>query len=130
MILLTDGNDTGSRVPPIDAARVAAAYDVTIYTIAIGDPATIGEEAMDSDTLKEIATITGGAYFEALDQQSLAGAYQEIEAMEPELFESLSFRPRQGLFHIPLIVVAMMYLMAMPLMAFAGIKQRKKVING
>ena len=43
LILLTDGNDAGSKVPPIDAAKIAASYGVKIYTIALGDPATIGE---------------------------------------------------------------------------------------
>ena len=47
LIVLTDGNDTGSRVPPVDAARVADARDVKIYTVAIGDPETIGEDAME-----------------------------------------------------------------------------------
>ena len=37
LIVLTDGNDTGSMVPPVDAAKVAASQDIRIYTIAIGD---------------------------------------------------------------------------------------------
>ena len=41
--MLTDGNDTGSTVPPVDASKVAAAAGIRIYTIAIGDPATVGE---------------------------------------------------------------------------------------
>lgn len=129
LIVLTDGNDTGSKVPPIDAARVAAAHGVKIYTIAIGDPETVGEEALDIKTLTEISTVTGGAYFEALDRESLSRAYLEIEAMEPELFESLSFRPRQSLFHIPLTAIAVLYLLAMPVMAIAGDIQRRKVID-
>lgn len=37
MIALTDGNDTKSQVPPIEAARVAVQRGITIYTVAIGD---------------------------------------------------------------------------------------------
>ena len=68
LILLTDGNDTGSKVPPIDAAKVAREYGITIYTIAIGDPATVGEEALDMETIGRVAEITGGQVFQALDQ--------------------------------------------------------------
>ncbi len=42
-IVLTDGNDTGSFVEPIDAAKVAKAKDVRIHVIAMGDPQTVGE---------------------------------------------------------------------------------------
>ena len=38
MILLTDGNDSGSKVPPENAARIAADYSITIHTIAVGSP--------------------------------------------------------------------------------------------
>lgn len=129
LIVLTDGNDTGSKVPPIDAARVAKAHDVKIYTIAIGDPETVGEDAMDVDTLARISEITGGAYFEALDREALEQAYVAIEAMEPELYESLSFRPRQSLFHYPLIAIAILYLLGLPALVLAGNIQRRKVIH-
>ncbi len=129
LIVLTDGNDTGSRVPPVDAARVAKAHDVKIYTIAIGDPETVGEDAMDIDTLTEISQITGGAYFEALDRSVLEEAYLQIESMEPELYESLSYRPRQSVFHYPLAAIAIIYAIAMPLMALTGSIQRRKVVH-
>jgi Ca-activated chloride channel family protein len=75
LIILTDGNDTGSIVPPIDAAKVAAAYNIRIYTIAIGNPASVGEEALDIDTIDRVTEITGGQSFKALDQQALQRAY-------------------------------------------------------
>ena len=57
LIMLTDGNDTGSTVPPVDAAKVAAANDIRIYTIAVGDPASVGEEALDMDTIKRVSEV-------------------------------------------------------------------------
>lgn len=50
-IVLTDGNDTGSFVEPIDAAKVAKAKGVRVHVIAMGDPETIGETALDMDTI-------------------------------------------------------------------------------
>ena len=109
LIILTDGNDTGSIVPPIDAAKVAAAYNIRIYTIAIGDPASVGEEALDIDTIERVTEITGGESFEALDQQALQRAYRTIAELEPDLYETISFRPRQSLHWLPLCVALIFY---------------------
>jgi Ca-activated chloride channel family protein len=97
LLLLTDGNDTGSMVPPIDAARVAAARGIRIYPIAVGDPATVGEEAIDLDTLDQIATLTGGERFVALDRAALARILSTLNQLEPVIFETVSFRPRTDL---------------------------------
>ncbi len=107
--MLTDGNDTGSTVPPVDAAKVAAASDIRIYTIAIGDPATVGEEALDMDTIGRVAEITGGQVFQALDQEALKRAYSAIGELEPEMYESISFRPRESLHWLPICVAVLLY---------------------
>jgi|TARA_B110000261_G_scaffold47485_1_gene55976 Ca-activated chloride channel family protein len=109
LIILTDGNDTGSIVPPIDAAKVAAAYNIRIYTIAIGDAASVGEEALDIDTIERVTEITGGESFEALDQQALQRAYHTIAELEPDVYETISFRPRQSLHWLPLCVALIFY---------------------
>jgi Ca-activated chloride channel family protein len=110
LIILTDGNDTGSMVPPVDAARVAASHGIRIYTIAMGDPATVGEEALDTATLQRVSELTGGRYFQALDQQALARAYEAIGELEPELYETISFRPRQSLHWVPVGAALGLYL--------------------
>ena len=109
LIILTDGNDTGSTVPPIDAAKVAAANDIRIYTIAIGDPASVGEDALDMETIARVSELTGGQQFEALDQQQLLRAYQTIAELEPDLYETISFRPRQSLHWLPVGVALLLY---------------------
>jgi len=110
LIILTDGNDTGSMVPPVDAARVAASEAIRIYTIAIGDPASVGEEALDVTTLQRVSELTGGRYFQALDQQQLAAAYRDIGELEPQLYETISFRPRQSLHWVPVATGLCLYL--------------------
>jgi Ca-activated chloride channel family protein len=126
LIVLTDGNDTGSRVPPVDAAKVAHQFDITIYTIAIGDPATIGEEALDLEVLERIAALTDGGYFQALDRKQLESAYQAINALEPEQYETLSYRPRRGLFHYPVGIVIGIYLAFFATMTLSSIYQRRR----
>ncbi len=129
LIVLTDGNDTGSRVPPVDAAKVAHQYDITIYTIAIGDPATIGEEALDLEVLQRIAELTNGGYFQALDRKQLESAYQAINALEPEQYETLSYRPRRQLFHYPVSIVIGIYLAFFATMTLSSIYQRRRNQN-
>lgn len=109
LMVLTDGNDTGSRVPPVEAAKVAANFGIRIYTIAIGDPATIGEEALDVATLERVAELTGGRYYQAMDREQLVAVYAAIAALEPELYETIGFRPRYSLHHWPVAFFILCY---------------------
>jgi len=109
LIILTDGNDTSSTVPPIDAAKVAAANDIRIYTIAIGDPASIGEEAMDIKTIKRVSEVTGGKDFHAFNREELLSAYRAVGELEPELYETISFRPKLSLHYVPIAIAVCLY---------------------
>ena len=99
LILLTDGNDTGSKMPPIKAAKIAKNHQVKIYTIAMGDPSSKGQFEMDIPTLNEVAKITGGQSYQALNREELMKAYQAITDIEQQDFETLSYRPRTSLHH-------------------------------
>lgn len=107
-ILLTDGNDTGSQMPVGRAARIAADNGITVHTIAMGDPSTIGEDMLDVAVLQEIAELTQGRFFLALDRQGLEDVYAELDRLEPQLVETLSFQPKRNLFHYPLLVAALL----------------------
>ncbi|WEM40917.1 VWA domain-containing protein [Photobacterium sp. DA100] len=111
-IVLTDGNDTGSFVEPIEAAKVAKAKGVRIHMIAMGDPQTVGEAALDMATINRVANESGGQAFVALDRESLLGAYQEIGKLEPQLYESSTYRPKQSIHHYLIAIVVVMYLIA------------------
>jgi Ca-activated chloride channel family protein len=102
MIALTDGNDTGSRIPPAEAARIAADNDIRIHVVGVGDPASVGEELLDEEALEAVARETDGRYFFALDREELAGIYDEIDQLDTREVQSESFRPRNDLFHWPL----------------------------
>ena len=120
-IMLTDGNDTGSQIPVARAARIAADNGITVHTIAMGDPATVGEDALDVPALEEISTITGGRFFLAVDRDELEGVYDELDLIEPELIETLSYQPKRSLFHVPLaIAVTLMALLALIMLSRRG----------
>ncbi|MDO6765960.1 VWA domain-containing protein [Agarivorans sp. 1_MG-2023] len=118
VIVLTDGNDSGSFVEPLDAAKVAAAKGVRIHSIAMGDPNTVGEAALDMDVINSLASLSGGRSFQALDQQQLDEAYQQVDELEPQLFNSISYRPKQAVHFYPIALVLVMYLLAFSVMTF------------
>jgi Ca-activated chloride channel family protein len=101
LVLLTDGNDTGSKVPPRKAADLAARDEVVIHTVAVGDPESVGEAEMDLASLDEIARVTGGTAFTADDREQLEDIYRQIDALTPEEINTISYRPTRPLFHLP-----------------------------
>lgn len=101
-ILLTDGNDTGSQMPIFRASEIASEQGITIHTIAIGDPMNLGENPLNTEVLKEISKTTGGSYFTALDRVSLMDVYDELDRLEPQKLESISYRPKRQYFFYPL----------------------------
>ncbi|MDP7008720.1 MAG: VWA domain-containing protein [Phycisphaerales bacterium] len=97
IILLTDGENNQGDIDPQTAADIAAAMDITVYTIGAGTngwapyPTTdiLGRTVMrnqpvviDEETLQTIATTTGGKYFRATNTSSLERIYAEIDEME------------------------------------------------
>jgi Ca-activated chloride channel homolog len=120
MILLTDGSDTGSKVPPPKAAEIAATAGLTIHTIAVGDPAAVGEAEMDVETLETIAAATGGTAFRADDRAQLEDIYRQIDALTPEELDTTSYRPTRPLYHWPLGAALVAVLLYQGLMVGAG----------
>lgn len=110
-IVLTDGNDTDSLVPPIDAAKVAASKGIRLHVIAIGDPATVGEEALDMEVIDRMASLTGGESFQALSPGELERVYQRIDELEPAQYLSVTYQPRVSLHYLPVAVVVLMYML-------------------
>lgn len=96
IILLTDGSNNAGDIDPLTAANLAKAKNIRVYTIGVGTNGTakIPENTpfgvvertfkveIDEETLQNIASITGGQYFRATDEQSLKEIYAEIDKME------------------------------------------------
>ena len=104
LILLSDGADTASRMSPLNAAEIARGEGVEVHTIAVGDPNATGENRVDTQALDDIARRTGGQSFFAADQAALDEIYARIDALTPRLTETQSYRPRQSLHHLPLLL--------------------------
>lgn len=97
IILLTDGENNGGLIDPKTAKEIAKSYNIKVYTVGIGSEGYAstpvegpgGQVIMqqekvniDEALLKEIASETGGRYFRAKDNQTLAGIYSDIDQLE------------------------------------------------
>lgn len=95
-IVLTDGVSNVGDISPGQAAELAAAHDVKVYTVGAGRtgyaPVPVlwrGREILrqafvelDERTLQDIAKRTGGRYFHADNLDALSEIYDEIDALE------------------------------------------------
>jgi len=97
VILMTDGQNNAGEVPPLTAANAAQSLDVKVYTIGVGTRGTarvpridaFGRKVyiptqvdIDEDTLKEIASKTGGKYYRADSADTLRKIYDQIDDLE------------------------------------------------
>ena len=97
MILLTDGSNNAGLTEPLEAAQIAKALGIKIYTIGTGSRGTAPvpmrthdgrqvvrrmQVSIDERTLRQIAALTGGQYFRATDSEALKEIYSEIDRLE------------------------------------------------
>ena len=128
LLLLTDGNDTASRVPPEHAADIAKQTGVVVYTIGVGDANASGDDGVDLAVLQTVAQSTGGRFFRAEDGAQLEEIYADIDKLAPTMLKVQSWRPRLPLFHWPLAAAVLLTLAAwLVLLAGNGWKRRKSL---
>lgn len=88
IILITDGASNSGQISPEEAAAAAAKLGIRIYTIAVGSDTNaqagfgITLDDFDEETLKKIASITGGEHFRASDTNKLQLAFTSIDKLE------------------------------------------------
>ncbi len=114
LILIADGESTSGSIPPLQAARIAAHEGVRIYAIGVGSNqenvqiieqgrlVTRNDLGLDEDILRDIAEITGGAYFRATDTDALEAVYQRIDELEKSEAEARSVLIPTPLYRWPL----------------------------
>ena len=98
IVLLTDGINNAGEILPQTAARVAAQVGIRVYTVGVGtdgevaiefaDPSTgrmfrgVFDGGYDEALLREIADISGGAFFRAATAGTLSSAMQSVDTLE------------------------------------------------
>lgn len=87
IVLLTDGQNTAGP-DPMDAAQLAASRGVKVFTVGFGTPegVMIGFEGwsmrvrLDEETLKKVANLTHGQYFQAASGGDLKTVYEALKS--------------------------------------------------
>ena len=125
LILLTDGNDTASKMTPVNAADIAQLNGVEIYTIGIGDTEATGEDRVDFEVLTRIAERTGGQFFNADDETTLDQVYRRIDEAAAADVRSESWRPRESLVHWPAGIATVLLVLGY-LLLLAGSRLRRR----
>ncbi len=94
LILLSDGDNTAGNIDPITAAKLATAYNIKMYSIAIGKEGKVPfgkdffgrprmvDNTMDETTLREIAKIGEGEFFRVGDNEALENVFRLIDTYE------------------------------------------------
>ncbi|SEF79830.1 vWA domain-containing protein [Bosea lathyri] len=124
LVVLTDGNDTASKMPPARAADIAKQSGVLVHTVGIGDPKASGEDRLDATVLEAIAKATGGRYFFGQDEAALREIYATLDAITPANQKTLSWRPKHELFHYPLGAAIALLLAYQLIMASLSLLQK------
>lgn len=94
VVLITDGDNNAGQISPMDAAKMAKALKIPVYTILVGKggkvPFPAGQDlfgntvwremeiAVDPTLLQEIAKLTGGEYYRATDAEELRSGLQHV----------------------------------------------------
>lgn len=120
VILLTDGTNNRGQIAPLTAADLAKSYGIRVYTIGVGTKGMAPTPVqtpfgmriqnmpvdIDEKTLTEIASLTGGQYFRAVDTEGLREVYREIDQMEKYLISVQNVTRKQELF-LPFALAAL-----------------------
>ncbi len=131
LVLVSDGESTAGRLPPLLAAQLAAREGIRIYTIGVGRKGLVpiiedGQRKMekmevDEQTLRGIALLTGGAYFPATDTAALESIYARIDELERTEVRTGKIWIPHPLYRWPLLGATAMFLV---LGFFPGLARR------
>ena len=121
MILLSDGSNNSGEIDPTTAASIASKFNVKIHTIAAGTDQSFSRipgrglirNEIDTKTLKEISSKTGGKFFRATDKDALSDIYNDIDKLERseiEVKDYTKYKELYILFLIPAIIIMFFYI--------------------
>ncbi len=94
VVLITDGDNNAGKISPLDAAAMAKAFHIPVYTILVGKggkvPFPAGQDifgnqswrdveiAINPELLQEMSKMTGGEFYRATDRDSLKEGLQKV----------------------------------------------------
>ncbi|MDX2196493.1 MAG: VWA domain-containing protein [Cytophagales bacterium] len=112
IILLSDGDNTAGNINPITAAELAHAFNIKVYTIAVGKDGQVpfGKDmfgnvryvnsALDETTLRKIATIGEGKFYRASSNSALKNIFNYIDKYEKAEIKETRYRDTKDYYYI------------------------------
>lgn len=120
-ILLSDGDNTAGNIDPITSAELAAAYDIKIYTIIVGQEGLVPfgkdyfgrpnmvENTIDETTMRKIAEIGAGEFFRVTDNEALVNVFKRIDQYEKAAIQETRFKDTSDYYFIYLQWAAILF---------------------
>ncbi len=121
-ILLSDGDNTAGNIDPITAAELAAAYEIKIYTIIVGQEGMVPfgkdyfgrpnlvENTIDETTMRKIAKLGGGEFFRVTDNEALKNVFNRIDQYEKAEIKETRFKDTADYYYIYLQWAVVLFL--------------------
>ncbi|MFQ3213274.1 MAG: Ca-activated chloride channel family protein [Marivirga sp.] len=112
LILLSDGDNNAGNIDPETAAKLANAYDIKIYTIAVGKEGKVPygkdffgrtryiENSMDVSGLQQIAEIGEGKFYRATDNKALEEVFSTIDKYEKAEIKETRYKDTKDYYFI------------------------------
>jgi Ca-activated chloride channel family protein len=126
LILLSDGDNTAGNIDPLTAAELADAYNIKIYSIAVGKEGRVPfgkdffgqpnyiENTLDETTLRKIAEIGNGEFFRVSDNQALEQVFSLIDQYEKAEIKETRYKDTTDFYYMYLkwaIVLLLLWLL-------------------
>jgi len=105
IIVLSDGQDTSSKLPLKIVKKLAKKYNIKIYTISIG--------GYSNFVLKDISSTTNGKYFNATSKEQLNEIYKIIDDLEKTKIEQEKIVLKEYYFFFPLFLAILCFILYM-----------------
>lgn len=115
IILLSDGDNTAGNIDPMTAAELAHAYNIKVYTIAVGKDGAVPfgkdpfgntryvDNALDETTLRKIASIGEGKFYRASSDKALKNIFSIIDKYEKAEIKETRYKDTKDYYEIYLI---------------------------
>ena len=122
-ILISDGDNTSGNLDPITAARLAKAFGVRIYTIAVGKAVvrtaradtlrTTSSDLVNESEMQRIAAAADGKFFRAADTNALRNVFAQINQLEKVKYRDVMYREVKDYYRVYLYWAVLLLLIAL-----------------
>ncbi len=144
IILLTDGENNAGEIHPETAAKLTVENEITLYVVGVGSKGTVPIEYVDpitgkvysgyldsdfnSTSLKTIASIGGGKYFEVRTIDDLVSTLGVVTATE-NVVQNFTYRTINDYYYKQVLLIAIILISAAWIIARIILKEMSSFLH-